>query len=94
MKTKKKKLNFLGWFKPNDPGYFCESSIWNINIQAQSSIRSHRPPLHLPTSNLYTLAHFVVSHETDATFFRIDLSHLVIELWAFEDFDFIKAFRT
>ena len=86
MKTKKKRY-FLGWFKPNDPGYFCKSNIWNIKIQAQSSIRSHRPPHH--HLNLYTLAHFVVSHETDATFFRNDLSRLVVKLWAFEVFDFI-----
>ena len=33
-----------------------------------------------------------VSYETDATFFRIDLSLLVFELWAFEVFDFIKGF--
>merc|ERR1712090_1890 len=33
-----------------------------------------------------------VSYETDAIFFRIDLSLLVFELWAFEVFDFIKGF--
>ena len=35
-----------------------------------------------------------ISYETDATFFRIDLSLLVFELWAFEVFDFIKGFWT
>ena len=37
-------------------------------------------------------AHFRVSYEADATFFRIDLSLLVFELWAFEVFDSIKGF--
>ena len=36
--------------------------------------------------------HFRVSYEADATFFRIDLSLLVFELWAFEVFDFKKGF--
>ena len=45
-----------------------------------------------PTSKMYIRAHIIVSLETDAVFFRIDLSYLVSELWAFEVFDFIKGF--
>ena len=41
---------------------------------------------------MYTWAHFRVSREMDATFFRIDLSLLVFELWAFEVFVFIQGF--
>ena len=49
-----------------------------------------RPPLYL--ENVHPGSYYRVSLETDAVFFRIDLSYLVIELWAFEDFDFIKRF--
>ena len=35
-----------------------------------------------------------VFHESYGTFFRIDLSLLVFELWAFKVFDFIKGFWT
>ena len=47
-------------------------------------------PLRIYTKKIS--AHFRVSYEADATFFRIDLSLLVFELWAFEVFDFIKGF--
>ena len=48
------------------------------------------PPPYL--ENVHPGSYYRVSLETDAVFFRIDLSYLVSELWAFELFDFIKGF--
>ena len=48
------------------------------------------PPSYL--ENVHPGSYYRVSLETDAVFFRIDLSYLVSELWAFEVFDFIKGF--
>ena len=56
-------------------------------MKALSSIRTQRTPP--PISKMYTRAHIIVSFERDAVFFRIYLSYLVIELRAFEVFDFI-----
>ena len=45
-------------------------------------------PLRICTKKIFG-SFYRVSYETDATFFRIDLSLLVFELWAFEVFVFI-----
>ena len=60
------------------------------NYSAQSSIRTHRHPPSPYLENVHPAAYYRVSLETDAVYFRI--SYLVIELWAFEVFDFLKGF--
>ena len=54
---------------------------------------SQAPPLRRKCTPKFFFGSFYrVSYETDAIFFRIDLSLLLFELWAFEVFDFIKGF--